>query len=381
MLGNGITPFPFLFLSIRKWKNLMDITPYLKLTVERDASDIYFTVGSPARLKISGKVINVGKTMLTADMTQAIADNIMNEKQRAFFEKELEIDLAISFDEIQARFRVNAFRQKGFVSLAMRYIKTKVPTLDELKLPVILKDFVLRKRGLILVAGPTNTGKSTTIAAMIEHRNKHRAGHILTIEDPIEFIHSHQKSLINQRELGMDTHSYLRALRSAMRESPDVILIGEIRDRETMTAAVELSNTGHLAISTLHASNANQAMQRIIALFPREQHERLFMDLSLNVISIISQRLVTGVDNRLAAAIEVMINTPYIADLILKGKIEDIKEAMTGSGAEGMQTFDMAMFNLYTEGRISLEEALANADSRTDLQVKIAFGQSAGAFN
>jgi len=359
----------------------MDIVPYLKLMVEKEASDIYFTVGSPARVKISRKVVNVGKTILTADMTQAIADNIMNEKQRAFFEKEFEIDFAISLAQIQARFRVNAFKQKGFVSIVMRYVKTKIPTLDELKLPVILKELIMHKRGLILMVGASNSGKSTSIAAMIDHRNKHQAGHILTIEDPIEFIHPHQKSLINQRELGMDTHSYLRAFKSAMRESPDVILIGEIRDRETMTAAVELSNTGHLAISTLHANNANQAMQRIINLFPQEQGEQLFMDLSLNVISIISQRLVTGVDNRLVAAVEVMINTPYIADLILKGKIDDIKEAMAGSGAEGMQTFDMALFNLYTEGRISLEEALANADSRTDLQAKITFGQSASAFN
>jgi twitching motility protein PilU len=358
----------------------MDIIPYLKLMVEKDASDIYFTVGSPARLKISRKVVSVGKTILTADMTQAIAHKIMNEEQRAFFEKELEIDIAITLDEIQARFRVNAFRQQGFVSIVMRYVKTKIPTLDELQLPVILKDLIMHKRGLILMVGATNSGKSTTLAAMIDHRNKRQAGHILTIEDPIEFIHPHQKSLINQRELGMDTRSYLRALRSAMRESPDVILIGEIRDRETMAAAVELSNTGHLAISTLHANNADQAMQRIINLFPQDQHKQLYMDLSLNVISIISQRLVTGMDNRLLAAVEVMINTPYIADLILKGKIEDIKEAMAGSGAEGMQTFDMALFNLYKEGRITLEEALANADRRTDLQAKITFGQSASSF-
>ncbi|RKZ72858.1 MAG: type IV pili twitching motility protein PilT [Candidatus Parabeggiatoa sp. nov. 1] len=352
----------------------MDITPHLKLMVEKDASDIFFTVGSTVRIKASGKVISVGKTILTAETTQAIADNMMNEDQRAYFEKELELDFAITLPETDARFRVNAFRQQGQVSIVMRYVKSKVPTLDDLKLPGILKELIMRKRGLILMVGATNSGKSTTLAAMINHRNEHQAGHILTIEDPIEFVHPHQKSLVNQRELEVDTHSYLRALRSAMRESPDVILIGEIRDQETMAAALELSNTGHLALSTLHANNAYQAMQRVINMFSQEQHKQLYMDLSLNLVSIISQRLVHSVDNKRAAAVEVMINTPYIADLILKGKIDEIKEAMANSGAEGMQTFDMALMNLYQEGRVALEDALASADSRTNLQAKMTFG-------
>lgn len=352
----------------------MDINPYLKLMVEKEASDIFFTVGTAVRIKAGGKVISVGKTKLTAEITQTIAHNIMNEEQRAFFDKELEIDFAISQPEAKARFRVNAFNQQGLVSIVMRHIKSQVPTLDDLKLPAILKEVILYKRGLILMVGATNSGKSTTLAAMINHRNEHQAGHILTIEDPIEFVHPHKKSLINQRELGVDTHSYVRALRSAMRESPDVILIGEIRDQETMAAALELSNTGHLAISTLHANNTNQAMQRVVNMFPQDQHKQLFMDLSLNLISVISQRLVVGTDGKRAGAVEVMINTPYIADLILKGKIDEIKEAMTTSGAEGMQTFDMALFNLYQEGRVSLEEALANADSRTNLQARITFG-------
>jgi twitching motility protein PilU len=352
----------------------MDITPYLKLMIEKDASDIYFTVGSTVRIKAAGKVISVGKTKLTGEMTEAIAHNLMNQAQWVIFGKQLEIDFAITLPETGARFRVNAFRQQEQASLVMRYVKSKAPTLDELKLPVILKDLILRKRGLLLMVGATNSGKSTTLAAMINHRNEHQAGHILTIEDPIEFVHPHKKSLINQRELDVDTHSYLRALRSAMRESPDVILIGEIRDQETMAAALELSNTGHLAISTLHANNAYQAMQRVVNMFSIEQHRQLFMDLSLNLVGIISQRLVVGVDNKRAAAVEVMINTPYIADLILKGKIDEIKEAMTGSGAEGMQTFDTALFDLYQSGRIALEEALANADSRTNLQAKITFG-------
>ncbi len=352
----------------------MDITRYLKLVIEKNASDIYFTVGSPVRFKLSKKVTSVGKTILTSEMTEGIARKIMNAEQWAYFEKELDLDFAISMADSKARFRVNAFRQQGHVSIVMRYVKGNVPSMDQMNLPVILKDLILNKRGLILMVGATNSGKSTTLGAMLDHRNANQSGHILTIEDPIEFVHPHKKSLVNQRELGVDTHTYVRALRASMRESPDVILIGEIRDRETMGAALELSNTGHLAISTLHANNANQALQRVINLFTQDQHKQLYMDLSLNLISVISQRLVSGVDNQLVAAVEVMINTPYIAELILKGKIDEIKEAMSNSGTEGMQTFDLALYNLYTAGRITLEEALNNADSRTDLQAKITFG-------
>ncbi len=363
------------FFLFYRLKNNMDISPYLKLVVEKEASDIYFTVGSQVRIKVSGKVIIVGKTILTAEMTQAIAHNMMNEMQRIVFSKKLEIDFAITQPEVKARFRVNAFMQKEMISIVMRYIKSKVPRFDDLNLPPILKDLIMRKRGLLLMVGATNSGKSTTLAAMIDYRNENQAGHILTIEDPIEFVHPHKKSLINQRELEVDTHSYLHALRSAMRESPDVILIGEIRDKETMGSALELSNTGHLAISTLHANNAYQAMQRVINMFSIEQHKQLFMDLSLNLVGIISQRLVVGVNNKRVAAVEVMINTPYTADLILKGKIDEIKEAMADSTIDGIQSFDVALFNLYKEGIITLEEALVNADSRTNLQTKIAFGK------
>ena len=299
----------------------------------------------------------------------------MTAEQWACFEKELEIDFAITLAEANARFRVNAFKQQGVISMVMRYIKSQVPSLDELNLPPILKEVIMRKRGLLLMVGATGSGKSTTLAAMINHRNERQAGHILTIEDPIEFIHPHKKSVVNQRELGIDTRSYLRALRSAMREAPDVILIGEIRDQETMASSLELSNTGHLAISTLHANNAYQAMQRVINMFSQEQHKQLFMDLSLNLVSVISQRLVIAVNGKRAAAVEVMINTPHIADLILKGKIDEIKEAMSSSGAEGMQTFDMALFNLYKAGAVTLEEALANADSRTNLESRITFNR------
>lgn len=352
----------------------MDITPYLKLVVEKGASDIFFTVGSNVRIKVSGKVIGVGKAILTDEITQQIAHDIMNEDQRAFFNKELELDFAISWPETNARFRINAFKQQGLVSIVMRYINAKVPTMADLNLPSILGDIIMKKRGLILMVGATNSGKSTTLAAMIDHRNQNQASHILTIEDPVEFVHVHKKSLINQRELGVDTHSYLNALRSAMRESPDVIFIGEIRDRETMSASLELSNTGHLAVSTLHANNANQAMQRVVNMFPQEQHKKLFMDLSMNLIGVISQRLVVGIENKRVGAVEVMINNPFISDLILKGKIDEIKEAMANSGTEGMQTFDAALHALFQAGKISLEEALANADSRTNLQAKMTFG-------
>jgi twitching motility protein PilU len=353
----------------------VDINPYLKLMVEKDASDIFFSVASPIRIKAGGKIMIVGKNVLTEEVMQTITQKIMTAEQWAFFEKELEIDFAITLAEANARFRVNAFKQQGVISIVMRYIKSQVPSLDELNLPPILKEVIMRRRGLLLMVGATGSGKSTTLAAMINHRNERQAGHILTIEDPIEFIHPHKKSVVNQRELGIDTRSYLRALRSAMREAPDVILIGEIRDQETMASSLELSNTGHLAISTLHANNAYQAMQRVINIFPQEQHKQLFMDLSLNLVSVISQRLVIGVNGKRAAAVEVMINTPHIADLILKGKIDEIKEAMSGSGAEGMQTFDMALFNLYKAGAVTLEEALANADSRTNLEARITFGR------
>ena len=352
----------------------MDIQPYLKLMVEKKASDLFFTVGTPVKIKIEGKASAVGKTVLTGDLCKAAAYGIMNEHQIKVFEDTFECDFAISMPDGSARFRVNIFRQRGDVAMVLRQIPTKIPTVDELGLPDVLKDLVGHKRGLILMVGATGSGKSTTLAAMIDHRNDSQAGHILTIEDPVEFSHPNKKSIVNQREVGVDTLSYRNALRASLREAPDVILIGEIRDRETMEAALELSNTGHLALATLHANNSNQAMERVINLFPQDHHKQLFMDLSLNLRAVISQRLVLGVDGRRCAAIEIMINTPHIAELILKGDIDDIKEAMTESGQYGMQTFDMALHELYKVGRIDLEEALNNADSRTNLEAKINFG-------
>ena len=352
----------------------MDIQPYLKLMVEKGASDLFLTTGSPVKVKIEGQATPVGKTMLTGDLTKAAAYGIMNEYQTKHFEETMECDFAIAMPDGSARFRVNVFKQRGDVGVVLRLIPSKIPSLDDLGLPEILSEVVLHKRGLILMVGATGSGKSTSLAAMIDHRNVNMTGHILTIEDPVEFSHPNKKSIINQREVGVDTMSYRNALKASLREAPDVILIGEIRDRETMEAALELANTGHLAISTLHANNANQAMERCINMFPHEYHKQLFMDMSLNIRAVISQRLVTGVDGKRVAAIEILINTPHIQELILKGDLDEIKVAMAESGQKGMQTFDVALYNLFKEGRIELDEALNNADSRTNLEAKINFG-------
>tara|TARA_Y100001934_G_C12264403_1_gene731657 strand:+ start:103 stop:1161 length:1059 start_codon:yes stop_codon:yes gene_type:complete len=352
----------------------MDISPYLKLMVDKSASDLFFTVGAPVKVKLEGKATSVGKNELTSDLVKAAAYGIMNESQRKSFEEELECDFAIGMPEGSERFRVNVFRQRGDIAMVLRLIPSKIPSVDELGVPEVLNEIIMHKRGLVLMVGATGSGKSTTLAAMIDYRNEHQAGHILSIEDPVEFYHPNKRSIVNQREVGVDTHSYARALKSSLREAPDVILIGEIRDRETMEAALELANTGHLAISTLHANNANQAMERIINMFPEELHKQLYMDLSLNLRAVISQRLVPDVRGKRCAAVEIMMSTPHIAELILKGDIGEIKEAMNDSGAKGMQTFDMSLYNLYKENRITLEEALNNADSRTNLEAKINFG-------
>ena len=352
----------------------MEITPYLKLLRDKLGSDLFFSVGAPVKIKIEGQVSSVGKTVLTGDLTKAAAYGIMSPTQIERFEHTYESDFAISLEDKSARYRVNVFRQRGEISMVLRRIPSNIPTIDELALPDVLKSLVMHKRGLILMVGATGSGKSTTLAAMVNERNQKMSGHILTIEDPIEFSHPNLRSLVNQREIGVDTLTYRAALRASLREAPDVILIGEIRDRETMEAALELCNTGHLCLSTLHANNSNQAMERVINLFPQELHKQLFLDLALNVRAVISQRLVQGVDGFRVAAIEVMISTPHIAELILKGQVGSIKEAMEQSGAKGMQTFDMALFNLYKEERIDLEEALNNADSRTNLEARINFG-------
>ncbi|ORE87508.1 pilus retraction protein PilT [Oceanococcus atlanticus] len=351
---------------------MMKLIPYLKLAVEKNASDIFFTTSSPAMLKVDGNMFAIGKQLMTKDLIKELAYSIMTPDQQATFEQNLEIDLATEAGGL-GRFRVNIFNQRGNVSMVLRYVQSKVPTIDELGMPDALRDLIMRKRGLLLMVGATGSGKSTTLAAMLDHRNESAGGHILTIEDPIEFLHPNKKSIVNQREIGQDTHSYAAALKSSLREAPDVILVGEIRDRETMEAAIQLAGTGHLCISTLHANNAYQTLQRIINMFPEDLRAQLYMDLSINLRAIISQRLVRTVEGKRCAAVEVMINTPYIAELILRGEVDGIKETMADSQDRAMQTFDDALFALYKEGRISKEEALGNADSAANLESRIAF--------
>lgn len=351
----------------------MNIRPYLKLMADKQASDLYFATAAPVKIRVEGRMASVGQEVLTPEKVQEIAHGLMSDKERRVLEVDKEVDFAISEKGI-GRFRANAFHQRGQVALVLRYIPSRVPELESLGLPSVLGDLAMTRRGLVLMCGATGSGKSTTLAAMINKRNQNAADHILTIEDPIEYTHKHQKSIINQRELHQDTLSYAKALRSALREAPDVIQIGEIRDRETMEAAMQLAGTGHLAISTLHSNNAHQTLDRIINLFPKELREQLYMDLSLNLRAIISQRLVKGVDGKRVAACEVMINNAYIAELINTGKVEKLQEAMEDSDEPGMQTYDVALYNLYQQGKVSMEEALLNADSRANLEAKINFG-------
>jgi len=351
----------------------MDFKPYLEMMIAKKASDVFVSAGSQVQIKINGKLHRIGETAYTPEMCREAVYSLMNEAQIAEFEAQRELDLGIGIPN-RGRFRINAFYQRGSAGMVVRYLSNEIPTIEQLRVPEVLKDLVMHKRGIVLMVGATGSGKSTTLAAMIDHRNGNSSGHILTIEDPVEYLHPHKGCIVNQRELGGDTLSYAAALKSSLREAPDVILIGEIRTRETMEAAIELSGTGHLAISTLHANNAHQAMERIINMFPQLMHKTLFMDLSLNLRAIISQRLVPTVDGKRTAAVEILINTPHIADLIREGHIDEIKEAMAQSTEGGMMTFDDALLALYREGRISLEDCLANADSAANLETRINFG-------
>lgn len=350
------------------------VLPYLSQMLKLNASDLFLTADAPVKAKIFGNAVMLDKFMLTPELTKEGAYSIMTPKQIEEFEATKDLDFAIALPDGSARFRANVFYQRKTVGLVMRLIPSVIPTAEELGLPEMLLEMIMAKRGLLLMVGGTGSGKSTTLAAMINHRNANSAGHILTIEDPVEFSHPNLKSIMNQREVGVDTASYARALKASLREAPDVILIGEIRDRETMEAALELANTGHLCISTLHANNANQAMERIINMFPHVQHKQLFMDLAINLRGVISQRLIPDLQNKRVAAIEVMVNTPHIASLISKGELNEVKSAMTSSGSKGMKIFDDALYDLYKAGRISMEETLKNADSRNDLEAKLNFG-------
>jgi twitching motility protein PilU len=349
------------------------IKPLLKLMAEKKASDLFFTSNSPVKIKIEGLIYPINKHVLNAETVRDIAYGLMGAEQLEHFQNELEIDFAISEPGV-GRFRAAVFYQRGFPAIVLRYISVDTPKLDQLGLPDTLQELAMLKRGLVLMVGATGSGKSTTLAAMINHRNENCSDHILTIEDPVEFLHQNRKAIVNQREVGLDTRSFSRALRAAMRAAPDVILIGEIRDRETMESAIALAGTGHLAIATLHANNSAETLDRIINLFPRDQHAQIFLDLSQYLRAIVSQRLVRGRNNKRVAAVEVMLNTPHIQDLIKKGDVIGVKEAMLSSNERGIQNYDSALLHLYKEGRIDIEEALNNADSRTNLEARINFG-------
>ena len=348
----------------------VEIFSFLNLMVEKAGSDLFFSVGAPVNLKIEGITHPLKMPALRPGQVKQLAYSVMNERQISEFEAKMEMNLSISAENL-GRFRVNVFVQRGETGMVIRYIKNKIPPLAALGLPPVLEKLVMRKRGLVLVTGATGSGKSTTLASMLNYRNENATGHILTIEDPLEFLHAHKLSVVDQREVGIDTHSYEEALKNALREAPDVIMIGEIRDRNTMKQAIAYAETGHLCLSTLHANNANQAMERVINFFPEEAHRQLLVDLSLNLAGVVSQRLIPGLHEKLVPAVEVMLNSSYISDLITKGEFSGIKEAMARSTEIGMCTFDQALYQLYTEDRISLDEALHNADSRTDLALRI----------
>jgi twitching motility protein PilU len=340
---------------------------------EQHASDMYFTTGAPVSVRIEGEMQPVGKSMLTPGMTKKLAYDLLTPSQIQDFERNLEMNMGMSYTDL-GRFRVNIYMQRGEVSMVIRYIKADIPTIEELGLPKIYKQMISQKKGLVLVVGATGMGKSTSLASMIDHRNGNEAGHILTIEDPIEFMFHHKKSIVGQREIGLDTLSFDNALREAMRETPDLIMIGEARDSETMQAALRYADTGHLCLTTLHATNASQTLDRIVHFFPNEAHNQILMDLSLNLNAILAQRLVPTTDGKRIVAVEVMVNTPYISQLIRDGSFNEIKDVMEKNADEGMKTFDQSLYDLFKERKIDLKTALANADSSSELEWKINFG-------
>jgi twitching motility protein PilU len=347
------------------------IEPLLERILALDASDLYLTVGSPPVFRVEGVAVPANEPALNEADTVALAEEAMSDpRQREEFAKMKEMNLALALDG-RGRFRCNIFQQRNAVGLVIRQIKLKVPTIDELELPSVLKDLSLTKRGLVLITGATGSGKSTTQAAMIDYRNSITSGHIITIEDPVEFMHRHKKSIVTQREVGFDTLSFHEALRNTLRQAPDVILIGEVRDETTMEAAITFAETGHLCLATLHSNNANQSIERIINFFPPIRHPQIYLQLSLNLRGIVSQRLIAGTNGKRVAALEVLLDTPRVKDLIKKGEIDTLKEALEQGTNEGCQTFDESLFRLASEGRIDSEQALANADSANNLRIRL----------
>ncbi len=355
----------------------MEFEKLLRLVVEKGASDLFITSGKPPMLKINGKLYAAGKNNLSPDQSRDMVHGVMNKDQQEVFEKEHECNFAINTAGL-GRFRVSAFYQRNLAGMVLRRIETNIPRISDLNLPPVIADLAMTKRGLIVFVGATGTGKSTSLAAMIGHRNENSSGHIISIEDPIEFIHQHRGCIITQREVGVDTESFEVALKNTLRQAPDVIMIGEVRSRETMEHALAFAETGHLCLCTLHANNANQALDRIIHFFPSDRHSQVWMDLSLNLRAMVAQQLLPTVDGAgRRAAIEVLINTPLVADLIRKGEVHLLKELMSKSTEQGMQTFDQALYRLYSEGEISYEAALSHADSPNDLRLMIKLGADA----
>ena len=352
------------------------VNDLLRLMVSRNGSDLFLTADFPPAIKVDGKISKVSPQPLTGQHTLALARAVMNDKQAAEFERSKECNFAISPQGI-GRFRVNAFVQMGSIGLVMRTIPQTLPTIDGLGLPKVMKDITMTKRGLVIMVGATGSGKSTSLAALVDYRNENSFGHIITIEDPVEFVHAHKNCIITQREVGIDTEGWDQALKNTLRQAPDVILMGEIRDRETMEHAVAFAETGHLCMATLHANSSNQALDRIINFFPEERRAQLLMDLSLNLKGIVSQRLLPREEGKgRIAAVEIMLNTPLVSDMIFKGEVGDIKELMKRSREAGMQTFDQALFDLYEANLVTYEDALRNADSVNDLRLNIKLNSS-----
>jgi twitching motility protein PilU len=353
------------------------IDPYLMLMAQKGASDLFFITGAPISVKIDGRVQPLSQTTLKPGEVARIADEIMLPIHQQTLEQQNSANFGISRANV-GRYRVNVYRQRGELAMVVRHIQLSIPTIEALGLPLVLKDFAKHRNGLVLIVGSTGSGKSTTLAAMIDHRARSEMGHILTVEDPIEFLFPHRLSIVGQREVGLDTPSYEQALQDGMREAPDVIMVGEVRSRETMRQALNYADTGHLVLTTLHATSANQALDRLIHMFPEDFRGQILSDLSINLRAIVAQRLLQTPQGKRVAAVEVLVNTPFVAELIREDKVGEIKEAMQKGSKDGMQTFDQALFRLYKEGKVELEEALSKADSRADLEWRLSFGGGVG---